>query len=210
MWVGLGGFAASSDALEQAGTELDCTASGHVVSSAWYEIVPNPSRSIRMAVRPGDLVSARVEVSGRNVTLSLTDSTTHRMFRKTIRPAAVDVSSAEWILEAPSDCINANQCQTLPLADFGSATFAGAQARAVGGHVGSISDRGWSATRINLTPGGRRYVVYNGSGPADGAATASGLRSGGSSFSVAYHRVAVQASSYIARAASVATGQLYH
>ena len=212
MWIGLGGFAASSDALEQVGTELDCTASGRVVSDAWYELVPNPSRTIAMTVRPGDLMSARVEVSGRSVTLVLIDTTTHKTFRKTVRPAQVDVSSAEWIVEAPSDCLNANECQILPLANFGSATFGGAQARAASGRVGSISSSGWSATKINLTPNGRSYVVDDGSG-SFGAASPSSLRAGGSSFSVAYHRVALAASAAaarVARAVSVAPGQLYH
>ena len=48
VWVGLGGYDERSNALEQIGTETDCSASGRVVSSAWYELVPAPSRTIRM------------------------------------------------------------------------------------------------------------------------------------------------------------------
>src|SRR5664279_2400737 len=70
-WVGLGGFSASSQALEQIGTESDCTSSGRAVSSAWYELVPAPSRGIRMRVSPGDTMSASVTVSGQRVTLVL-------------------------------------------------------------------------------------------------------------------------------------------
>ena len=50
--VGLGGSSASSQALEQIGTESDCTSLGRAVSSAWYELVPAPSRGIRMWGQP--------------------------------------------------------------------------------------------------------------------------------------------------------------
>src|SRR5205085_7327627 len=54
VWVGLGGYSASAKALEQIGGEVDCSARGKVISSAWYELVPAPSRRIRLKVRPGD------------------------------------------------------------------------------------------------------------------------------------------------------------
>src|ERR1700761_1045920 len=38
-WVGLGGASQGSQALEQTGTEVDCS-SGQPVYSAWYELVP--------------------------------------------------------------------------------------------------------------------------------------------------------------------------
>src|SRR6516165_10381755 len=37
IWVGLGGFEGSSR-VEQIGTELDCTAAGQAVASAWYDL----------------------------------------------------------------------------------------------------------------------------------------------------------------------------
>jgi hypothetical protein len=40
-WVGLGGYYRSSQALEQIGTEADCTRAGIAVYNAWYELVPN-------------------------------------------------------------------------------------------------------------------------------------------------------------------------
>src|SRR5437764_362231 len=70
-WVGLGGFASSSQSLEQIGTELDCRASGRAIYSAWYELVPSLSRDIRMAVRPGDTLSASVTARGARITLKL-------------------------------------------------------------------------------------------------------------------------------------------
>src|SRR5690349_15017483 len=39
-WVGLGGSAGGSSALEQTGTQADCTADGGTEYYAWYELVP--------------------------------------------------------------------------------------------------------------------------------------------------------------------------
>jgi hypothetical protein len=201
LWVGLGGYNASSDALEQIGTEVDCTASGRVSSSAWYELVPAPSRPISMKVHPGDAILATVTVNGNRVVLALQDRTTHRSFRRTFRPPSVDVSSAEWILEAPSECLSDNNCRTLPLANFGSASFGQAQAQAVGGHNGAIADSFWDWTQIKLNPGGRRFVTFSGNGT--GAAVPSALNAQGNAFSVAYSTV-VQQAGKIARAVATA------
>jgi hypothetical protein len=210
MWVGLGGFAAGSNALEQIGTEVDCTASGKVSTSAWYELVPSASRNIRMSVRPGDAMSASVAVSGHRVTLTLTDHTSHKTFRRTVSANLVDVSSAEWILEAPSECVGANSCQTLPLANFGSTSFTSARARSARGHVGAISDRAWGTTKVRLAPSGQRFVAYNGTGPAFGTATPSALTAGGSSFMVTYGEVSAPASPFLAGRAPVQASRLVH
>jgi len=201
LWVGLGGYNASSDALEQIGTEVDCTASGRVSSTAWYELVPAPSRGISMKVRPGDQMVAAAAVTGNRVALALQDATTHRSFRRTFHPSSVDVSSAEWILEAPSECTSDNICRTLPLANFGSASFESARAEAVGGHTGAIADSFWDWTEIKLNPGGRRFIAYSGTGAA--AADPSALNGQGSSFSVVYSTV-VQQAGRIAKAVTAA------
>jgi hypothetical protein len=191
LWVGLGGYNASSDALEQIGTEVDCTVLGRVSSTAWYELVPAPSRGINMQVRPGDQMLATVTVTGNRVVLALRDTTTHRSFSRTFRSSSVDVSSAEWIVEAPSECTSNNTCRTLPLANFGSASFGSAQAQAVGGHSGAIADSFWDWTRIKLNPIGRRFITYSGNG--SGAAVPSALSAQGDGFSVAYSTVTQQA-----------------
>jgi hypothetical protein len=155
IWVGIGGFNVSSTALEQIGTELDCRNSGSVSSSAWYELVPAPSRTMHFSVRPGDLVSAKVTVTGSAVVLSLQNRTQHRTFSKTLH-GRVDVSSAEWIVEAPSNCFDNGSCRTLPLANFGSTSFKSVSATSTAGHAGSILDGAWDTTQINLTPDGRQ------------------------------------------------------
>jgi hypothetical protein len=186
-WVGIGGFNRNSTALEQVGTELDCSASGTVTSAAWFELVPNPSRRIRMAVRPGDAISAGVTVKRHHVTLKLTDLTRHRSFTKAVNVASVDVRSAEWIVEAPSECFNDNSCRTLPLTDFGTESFSGARATTTKGRSGSITSGLWGRSRIILAPTGRAFVA-NGSA---GEAKPSSLSGGGSAFEVTYSRVAV-------------------
>ncbi len=187
VWVGLGGFSTSSDALEQIGTEVDCKASGQTVSSTWYELVPSPSKSIRMTVEPGDMMHASVRVVDQRVMLALTDRTRHTSFSKTVTEAAVDVSSSDWIVEAPSDCFNSYECRALPLADFGSVHFFGARAQTTAGRRGSISSRLWGSTKITLSPSGRRYIEY----VAAGGATPTALLDAGSVFAVDYSQAAI-------------------
>ncbi len=186
-WVGLGGFSTTSAALEQIGTEVDCSAFGAVISSAWYELVPAPSSDVRMTVRPGDLMHASVTVVGHRVTLALSDRTGRRSFSKTADVSAIDVTSAEWILEAPSNCVSDNQCRTLPLADFGSAHFADASAQSTAGSRGTISSRLWDTTKITLAPSGPPFVLYGTAGTASPTA----LQQGGAAFQVNYAQTAL-------------------
>jgi hypothetical protein len=185
VWVGLGGYSERSNALEQIGSEVDCSARGKVVSSVWYELVPSASRTIRMTVNPGDQLTAAVNVNGHQVRLELTDLTRHRTFTRTVRASTVDVSSADWILEAPSECTGNTSCQTLALADFGSATFSSAQASTTTLKQGSISSRNWDLTRITLATSGRRFIG-NPSASTGASALPSALSSGGTAFTVTY------------------------
>ncbi len=184
-WVGLGGFRRNSKALEQIGSEVDCNAHGKVVSSVWYELVPAPSHKIRLKVNPGDELSASVTVVGHTVSLALHDFTRHSAFARTAHVSRVDISSADWIVEAPSQCQPGSFCRLLPLADFGSATFTRARAVSRTGHAGSISDRQWGKTRITLAMRGHHFVGTAGA-PAAGAASPSPLSAGGGSFTVTY------------------------
>jgi hypothetical protein len=182
VWVGLGGYKLGSDALEQIGTELDCRASGRASSSAWYELVPAASRTIHLTIRPGDRIQASVRVIGPRVTVTLADRTTHRSFSKTVRDPSADVGSADWIVEAPSECVDLNSCETLPLADFGSVRIVGASANTAGGRHGSIASRMWRTTKITLKAGGRQYATFG----QYGTATPSALADAGTAFEVDY------------------------
>jgi hypothetical protein len=196
VWVGLGGSGPSSPALEQTGTEVDCSKRGHAIYYAWYELVPAASTNVParvLIVRPGDVMSASVTVEGSRVTFSLRNDTRHRGFRKVLPARAIDVSSAEWIVEAPSDCNAAGtSCITLPLADFRSVTFRRAEAEAAGNPLGSISDPLWHWTRIDLRPG-REHLGVHRRNALGSAATPSALHSGGRSFRVSYSRISLSA-----------------
>jgi hypothetical protein len=193
MWVGLGGYKLTSSAVEQVGTELDCVG-GHPTSSAWYELAPSSSHRVRIGLHPGDLVAASVTAAGGRVTVAISDLTSHRTFQRTLSPSsAIDVSSAEWILEAPSECIfGTSVCQTLPLANFGRAQFSVARAQLASGRVGTIATTGAQDTKIVLGPKAPLFVsVHPGQVPV-GTASPSGLINQGSSFTISYQRRYVQ------------------
>lgn len=173
-WVGLGGFASGATGLEQVGTSSDCQG-GQPVYSTWYELIPAPSVDAGLAVNAGDTVNAEVSASGTAVTLTLADATTGQTFSTTQTVAAPDLSSAEWIAEAPSQCVGdaSSRCATLPLASFGTVTFAGA-ATTADGATGTIANPAWTATPIQLVP--RAF--------GSASATAGPLSTDGSSFAV--------------------------
>jgi hypothetical protein len=188
MWVGLGGYKLNSNALEQIGTELDCSG-GRAVSSAWYELVPAGSHGIHLKVRPGDLVAASVVVNGSQVKLAIDNLTTQHLFQKTFNDSSIDISSAEWILEAPSACIDGTgACRTLPLTDFHHAAFSMARAIPIGGSAEPISNPAWSHTRITLGPQGVRFASNRHRAVPVGSAHPSGLLNNGSAFSITYKR----------------------
>lgn len=194
-WVGIGGASSQSQALEQVGTAAQ-TVNGKVSYYAWYELVPSAQVPLSMAIHPGDHMSAKVDVNGTSVTISITDQTTGQSVTKTLQMSSPDTSSAEWIAEAPAAEQSDGSMQVLPLADFGNATFTQASATA-GGHTGSISDPAWTPTQVDLSSAGSQQFLDGGpsftsAGPGGGSqstagATAGNLSSDGSSFTVAYN-----------------------
>ena len=183
-WVGLGGYHTGATALEQIGTESDCTHSGRAVYSAWYELVPDTSRNLSMTVEAGDRVSARVNVSGRTVTLHLRNLTRGTSFARRLTAPAIDTTSAEWIVEAPSAC-TATRCRILPLASFAETAFNSAHVTSDTGHTGTISDPLWAATAIDLAADGPQLGSPASRDVADTASASTGaLSSTGASFTV--------------------------
>ena len=148
-WVGLGGFVGSK-ALEQIGTSSDCTDSAAATYSAWYELIPAPPVPIKLKVAAGDTISALVAVSGSNVTLRIRNVTRHGVFTKKLTSSALDLTSAEWVAEAPSSCDGFGRCRTLPLTNFGTITFSGAAAATSDGAGGTISNPAWATTALRL------------------------------------------------------------
>ncbi|MBV8997750.1 MAG: hypothetical protein JO304_01740 [Solirubrobacterales bacterium] len=182
-WVGIGGSSGQSASLEQTGTQSDCNADGSTDYYAWYELVPAAPVRLGLTINPGDHISAKVNVNGTNVTVSLSDQTTGQSSTKTLQMDSPDTSSAEWIAEAPSSCDGSGSCQPLPLSDFGTVQFSNASATDSGGHTGPISDSAWSAQAVELGGGGTSDVSYGASQGSAGAVPSS-VSSDGSSFSV--------------------------
>jgi hypothetical protein len=186
-WVGLGGSGEQTGSLEQVGTEADCTSGGAGDYFAWYELVPSAPVRLGLAVHPGDHVFGQVTVSGTQVTVTLSDQTAGNSTTKTLSMSNPDVSSAEWIAEAPSSCDQTSSCQPLPLADFGTVGFTNVSATAAG-HTGTISDPNWTAAPVSLdggsgsVPGGPRFAAYT----PGATAQPSALSGDGASFSVAW------------------------
>lgn len=188
-WVGLGGFSTDARALEQIGTESNCDSRGRPVYAAWYEIVPAPSIPITMKLAPGDRLTAAVLVQGTQVTLQLTNTTRRVRVTRRVSVAQPDLSSAEWIAEAPSACSSAGGCRTLPLAKFGSVSFT--RAAATGdGHAGTISDPAWLATPVELSElpdsSDPRFADLQ-PGAGRSGATPGPLTEDGRGFAVAWH-----------------------
>jgi hypothetical protein len=188
VWVGLGGYARTSQAIEQIGTEAECSASGKARYSTWYELVPDTSHSARIGVRPGDTLHASAAVAGRRVTLTIKNLTTGAAFAKVLNARAVDTTAAEWIVEAPSLCTSDTSCATTALAPFDTTAFTAARAVSTAGHVGGVGDPAWDAVAIDLSAfGGRHFADTRGEAPGGaGEATTGELDATGTSFTVTY------------------------
>jgi len=188
-WVGLGGNQEGSNALEQTGTEADCSANGAVTYSAWYELVPAASVHVNLPVEAGDTFSGSVRVNGTKVTVRLENLTRNETFTRTLSMSSPDVTSAEWIAEAPSSCSNYGNCQETSLTNFGKVKFSSAKATTVDGQTGTISDSSWSADAITLdtsaSGGGDPFSRFATDMGAE-QATPSALSSDGSSFSISW------------------------
>ncbi len=193
IWVGLGGYSTTSTSLEQTGTSADCSAGGKPSYYAWYELVPAPSITVKnLKIVPGDVITASVIVNGTEVLMQIKNRTRKTVFTKRVTLASPDLTSAEWIAEAPSECSSNGFCSQVPLANFGSFTFTKVAALAniagLGDQGGTIASPLWQSTPIQLVPRTRRFFgdVVERPDSTTGAAGATpfGLAGDGSSFSV--------------------------
>jgi hypothetical protein len=181
-WVGLGGYVDGTQALEQIGTWSDCNLQGPPSYFAWYELVPGPALSFAMKIEPGDTLTASVSVdTHQHVTLTLTNLTRHTVAIARQRDQMVDLSSAEWIAEAPTFC-NLSSCAVEPLANFGSVAMSNLRATA-NGKSGTVTSTGWNATPLEIAP-------HTGTSP--GTCTPTSLAGDGSSFAVSFVAAAQQ------------------
>jgi hypothetical protein len=189
-WVGLGGYSKTSEAIEQIGTDADCSSSGVPTYYAWYELYPEEPVILRMKIRPGDTITTSVNVSGNSVLFQLKNRTRGTVFTKRVTADRLDLTSAEWIAEAPSLCLG-SECITVPLANFGSVSFS--RIATIGnGHPGTLTDPSWTAVPIQLVPRAqgafvrgfdRRFVTEDSTA---GTSAPAGLRPDGRAFTLTW------------------------
>jgi hypothetical protein len=151
IWVGLGGFVPGATALEQIGTSARCDAHGVARHEAWFEFWPYPLYTIKARVRAGDAIAASVDVTGSHVRLRLRDTTRRWTTTKTISSVAPDLSSAEWIVEAPQACVG-DECHPTTLADFDTLALTGLSAATADTTAGLVGSP-WTVSAISLVPG---------------------------------------------------------
>jgi hypothetical protein len=183
-WVGLGGSSDTSTGLEQTGTGADCN-KGIATYYAWYEILPAASVTVRLKVKPGDLITTSVNIKGTTVLVQIKNRTRKTSFTRAVTVAAPDLSSAEWIAEAPSECSSVSRCTVLPLANFGTVNFTRA-ATIASTHAGTIADATWANVAISLVPqsSSRFFAIRDSSSTA--GATPGALSADGRSFPVSW------------------------
>ncbi len=135
--------------LEQTGTQQDCNGTGNASYAAWFEILPAGPVAARINIHPGGHHLVSTTVAGHAVTFHIRNLTTGAHYATTRRASVTDVSTAEWILEAPSSCSSSGVCEALPLAKVGTVNFDSATAR-TGAQNGTVGDAVWSNTALNL------------------------------------------------------------
>ena len=108
-WIGIGGGCVDSGCLLtdgtliQTGTEQDVSARGVSSYSAWWEVIPGPSLTIHMRVRPGDRMHAAISelVPTSNIwRITLRDLTRRESYSIRV-PYSSTHDTAEWIEETP-------------------------------------------------------------------------------------------------------------
>ncbi len=119
VWVGIGGYGDGPGSLMQIGTNTDCRA-GRPSYTTFYEVTPAYAVIVRgLEVRAGDVMRAEVVIDDQGTAhFQIDNRTTFRRFTVPVAVRSPDLSSAEWIAEAPTNC--AGRCGSPPLANFGS------------------------------------------------------------------------------------------
>jgi len=122
-WVGIGGI--KSTDIIQAGTQNIISSSGQIISSPFYEMLPDNAVAVTsLQIKPGDSITVNIiQQSHTNQwQISIRNNTTSQMYIATVTYSS-SLSSAEWIEEAPSNGTN-----ILPLDNFSSLQLTGGSA----------------------------------------------------------------------------------
>lgn len=176
-WIGLGGATRQSRSLEQVGTSADCSTRAELSYSAWYQLWPGRVVDLPIAIRAGDIIESALAVRGGTVSISLRDISTGEVVSQNVVMLEPETESAEWIVEAPAMCFAT--CTLLPLATFDRITFSATSVSAAG-HLGTISDANWAASRLKM--GGPRSRTLAAPSPlVEGGSSFAVMRGGGAS-----------------------------
>ena len=160
-WVGLDGFRANSATVEQTGLVAACNGTTPVYAPFW-ELFPNAPQYPKITVSAGDKINISVfyNRSTRKFSLTFSDTTNGQSFTRTRAcPAGATCrrNSAEVISEAPFD---ATSNSILPLADFGTASFANvAITNTSGTHRGGLQSSFWNTFRFTQVSDGTNTTV---------------------------------------------------
>jgi hypothetical protein len=164
-WVGIGGV--ESHDLIQAGTQDVASGTGQSEYQAWIELLPQASRQVKLAVRPGDSVTVSIQEQGQGTgdwQISFTDNTSGQSYQTTEHYASSE-SSVEWVEEAP-----VGQNGLLPLDNFSSVVFSQASA--------TMNGQSQNLSQVGAQP----ITMLNGSGQP--LAVPSAISGDGGSFSI--------------------------
>jgi hypothetical protein len=149
IWVGLDGY--SSNTVEQAGTEVDCTGSTPSYI-AWYAFIPKTYVKLdptSFPVAAGDKFTVEVSQNGSTATISLSSSAWASPFVVSAPVGSDTFSSAEWIVESLSQ----------KLTNFGTVDFTKAAATGGGVTGGAIDDPAWNTSVLTMVSGNGRNAV---------------------------------------------------
>jgi Peptidase A4 family len=169
-WVGLDGFRSTSTTVEQTGLLAGCDGTTPEYAPFW-EMFPNAPGYPSITVNPGDTISMSVYFnrSTRKFSLTFSDTTNGQTFTRTRAcPAGATCrrNSAEAISEAPFD---ATTSSVLPLADFGTASFANASiTNTTGTHRGGLQSSFWNTYQITQAAGSGTNVTVAGDAIPEG------------------------------------------
>jgi hypothetical protein len=172
-WVGIDGLNTST--VEQTGTIAECIL-GTAYYSAWYEFYPSPTQIIStITVTPGNSFTANVtySTSTNEFTITINDTTTGQSFTTASQLGGAERSSAEWIVEPPTE-----NGAIVPLADFGKIAFTGCTAESIS-HSGKIGSFGSTVLSFNIVSEKKMKTMES----------TSALMSGGSKFTATWKSV---------------------
>lgn len=151
VWIGLGGYTTKNQ--EEVGTDSNCSAKNKPTYYAWFELVPYIAYPVPSndTVQAGDTITGTVNIlSPTLVQLEIQNQTRNWDFTRTITFSSQDTSTAEWISEAPAQCLRF-VCKEANLANFGSVTMRNISA--VGnGATGALNNPSWTTIPIQLVP----------------------------------------------------------